>query len=95
MEMSWQLNLKKGVLEGQPHGDSPLVSTAAEPCLRSWLQNTVDIDVDAYNRDVDAHNRLVAKRKRVVNSKKFAFTRYEQLIKEDESLVNQYNALLH
>jgi hypothetical protein len=55
----------------------------------------VDIDVDSYNRDVDSYNKLIAKRKKLVNSKKSAFTRYEQLLKEDDSLVGQYNALLH
>jgi hypothetical protein len=50
------------------------------------------IDINSYNAKVDFYNSLVAKHRRLIEENKTDLQTYEDLLKEDSTLVAQYNA---
>jgi chromosome segregation ATPase len=52
------------------------------------------INIDEFNSKVDTYNSLVARRRALFNAHSSDLQTYEDLEKQDSSLVDQYNALL-
>ena len=51
------------------------------------------IDIDDYNAKVNRYNGLVSQRKLLYTEHKASFDEYEDLLKKDDVLIAQYNAL--
>lgn len=52
------------------------------------------IDIDDFNAKVETYNSLVARRRALFNTHSAGLQTYEELEKQDSTLVDQYNALL-
>ena len=51
------------------------------------------IDVDDYNAKVNLHNAILSKHRALFAANESDFNTYDDLIKQDSVLVDQYNAL--
>jgi hypothetical protein len=52
------------------------------------------INIDDYNARVDTHNGLLARHRVLLSENRDNFNTYEELTKQDATLVDQYNAVL-
>jgi hypothetical protein len=52
------------------------------------------IDVDDYNAKVNLHNAILSKHRALLTANRTDFDTYDDLIKRDSVLVDQYNAFL-